>query len=75
MSEEGSDLSLVEVEVEVLDGHLAVAVHLAQVLDGHAQREVVRLRLDIPAGEEEANFINYNGLNIEKKGGLTVLRW
>ena len=36
--EEGCDLTLVEVEVEVLHRHLAVGVHLVQVLDRDAQR-------------------------------------
>ena len=35
VAEEGGDLALIEVEVEVLHRHLAVGVDLVQVLDGN----------------------------------------
>ena len=44
VTEEGGDLTLVEVQVQVLDGHLAVGVDLVQVLDGDPQRKMCRLR-------------------------------
>jgi len=43
VTEEGGDLTLVEVQVQVLDGHLAVGVDLVQVLDGDPQRKMCRL--------------------------------
>ena len=43
VTEEGGNLTLVEVQVQVLDGHLAVGVDLVQVLDGNPQRKMCRL--------------------------------
>ena len=47
VAQEGGDLSLVELEVEVVDGQLgALLVDLHQVVDGHAQHQVGGLRFD-----------------------------
>lgn len=46
VAEEGGDLSLVEVDAQVVDGQLlALTVHLLQVLDRHAQLLVLGLSL------------------------------
>ena len=55
MAEEGGDLALVEVQVEVLDGHLAVGVDLAEVADGDADLELLRLGLHV-LGEVHAQL-------------------